>query len=309
MLSPLDRPTHTALALILAVTCVMSDALAQAPSKPGKWSYEVSVSPYHQPSVDIDGGGAFKLSSAFLRFDVKRVVSSTTTIGLGLKYDIDDYDFSNEITLGGTQPWNDVRRFGLSIPIFTRLQNNWSFGAVPSVDWLQEEGADNSDSLAYGMTAFVLKSFSRDKSIGFGAGVFREIDDDTEVFPYIAVDWRFNARWRVANPFQAEALGPAGLELIYSFNERWHLGGGGVYRAFRFRLDDTGIAPNGIGENEGVIAFLRLRRLAPAGINVDFYAGAMVDGRVQLKDRNGSGLASADYDPAPFAAVTFRLSF
>ena len=156
---------------------------------------------------------------------------------------------------------------------------------------------------------FFLKSFSREKSIGLGTGVFREIDDDNLVFPFIAVDWRFNEHWRLSNPLDADVLGPAGLELGYSFDDRWQLGGGGVYGSFQFRLDHEGVAPNGIGENKGWIGILRLRRTGPSGIDFDVYVGAIFDGELELRDQVGEKISSADYDTAPFVAVSLSGSF
>ncbi len=291
------------------ISATSLNALAQERATQKKRSYEVSVSPLYQSKVNIDGGGEFKLSSLFLRFKARQSVSSTTSVGLNLKYDLDDYDFSGTTEFGGAQPWNDVRRFGIGVPVFTRFENNWSLGISPSVDWLQEDGADSGDSLSYGATTFVFKSLTRDKRLGLGAGIFRTVDDDTRIFPFIAVDWRFNERWRLSNPFEADALGPAGLELTYSFNDRWHLGGGGVYRSFRFRLDREGVAPNGIGENKGIVSYLRLKREAESGLEVDFYAGAILNGELELKDSNGNELASSGFDTAPFAAITLSVEF
>ena len=304
----LDRGLVIIFTLMMASN-VVSTAYAEEQASPRATSYDVSLSPLYQSKTNIDGGGKFKLSSLFLRFKARRPVSPTTFIGLNLKYDVDDYDFSGTTEFGGAQPWNDVRRFGIGIPIFTRFENNWSLGISPSVDWLQEDNADNGDSLSYGATTFLFKSLTRDRRLGLGAGVFKTVDNDTRVFPFIAVDWRFNERWRLSNPFEADALGPAGLELTYSFNDRWHLSGGGVYRSFRFRLNNDGVAPNGIGENKGIISFLRLRREATSGLEVDFYAGAILNGELELKDSDGKDLASSDYSTAPFAAVTLSVSF
>ena len=87
------------------------------------------------------------------------------------------------------------------------------------------------------------------------------------------------------------------------------LGGGGVYRTFRFRLDEEGVAPNGIGENEGIVTFLRLVRSGDNGLDLDFYVGATLDGKLELKNFDGDKLATSDYDPAPFVAVTLSGEF
>jgi hypothetical protein len=272
-------------------------------------SYDFSVAPFYQPSASIDGGGDFSLGSLFVRFKAGVPISQRVSVGLSLKYDVDDYDFSGTTEFGGVAPWNDARRYGIGIPIFARLRNNWSFSISPAVNWLQEQGADSSESIAYGATTFVLKSFSREKSIGLGAGVFREIDDDTEAFPFIAVDWKFNEHWRLSNPFDADVLGPAGLELDYSFNDRWQLGGGSVYRSFRFRLDRDGVVPNGIGENKGWVGFLRLRHAGKSGIDFDIFAGATFDGELELRDSDGKEISSSGYQSVPFVALSLSGGF
>lgn len=163
--------------------------------------------------------------------------------------------------------------------------------------------------MSWGATGFAFRSFDRQRSLGLGLGAFEEVDGDSRVFPFIAIDWQFNDRWRLSNPFDADALGPAGLELSYSFNDRWTLGGGTVYRSFRFRLDNEGVAPGGIGENSSVLGFLRLQRAAQRGFSVDFYVGAAMSGELALLDAEGNELAASDYDTAPFAALTLAVDF
>lgn len=289
---------------------MLNTAYAQLPGgRHDGFSYSISVTPFHQPKANIDGGGEFSLSSGFLRFRVDRPVSRNTVIGLSLKYDADDYDFSGITEFGGLDPWNDVRRFGIGVPIFMRFANDWSLGISPSVDWLQEAGADSSQSLAFGAPIFGFKRIAKGKSLGLGAGFFRNVEDEWDVFPFIAVNWRFNEKWRLSNPFEADVLGPAGLELSYTFNARWYLGGGGVYRSFRFRLDNDGVAPNGIGENKGIVGFLHLGREGGKGFNIDFYAGATFAGELELLNVDGDEIASSDYSSAPFIAVTFAADF
>ncbi len=272
-------------------------------------SYEFSLTPFHQPKVDTENGGDFRLSSLLVRFKVKRAVSPRTVLGLTLKYDVDDYEFSGSDGVGDAPAWTDVRRFGLGIPLFTRPSDAWSLGVTPTLDWLQEHGADTSESFSYGLSAFVSRGYGRDKALGLGAGVFRSVDDDTSVFPIVVVDWRFNEYWRLANPFEADVVGPAGLELSYRFNDHWHLGGGGAYRSYRFRLNDRGVAPRGVGKNTGIVGFMRLRRVVTSGLSFSIYAGVISNGKLEIEERGGNHLSSADYDPAPFAAVTLSGQF
>jgi hypothetical protein len=296
----------TLLALLVALSATAQESAGRPRSGT---TFTASATAFHQPKTDIDGGGNFTLSSAFLRFKVSYPFTPTTAVGLSLKYDIDDYDFSGSTSLGGKDPWNDVRRFGVGIPIFMRLGQRWALGLTPTINWLQEYGADSNDSISYGISGFAFRSFTRDKRLGLGAVFSRTVEDENKVFPILAVDWRFNEHWRLANPFDADVVGPAGLELGYSFNDHWSLRAGGVYRSFRFRLDNEGVAPNGIGENEGIVTFLRLNRSGKGGLKLDIYAGAMLDGKLKLKNAEGSKLISRDYDTAPFIALAFSADF
>lgn len=301
------------MALVISAFSLMLTIPAEAAESvsAGRSNVEFSASftAFHQPKSNIDGGGEFSLSSALFRFKATRPISPNTIVGLSVKYDVDDYDFKGLTEFGGLEPWNDVRRFGLGIPIFMRFESAWTVGLSPSVDWLQEYGADSSDSMTFGTPLMAFRNFSREKRLGLGAGVFRNVEDEWKVFPFIAVDWRFNEKWRVANPFEADVLGPAGLELSYTINQNWYMGAGGVYRKFRFRLDDEGLAPNGIGKNEGILTFVRLHRSGKNGLDLDIYVGATLDGKLELKNSDGEKLSSGDYDTAPFVAITLSGQF
>ncbi len=299
------------LAIVTAITGHNTVSAQQRPSGAGRdeFSYSLSITPFHQPTVNIDGGGEFSLSSAFVRFRVERPVSRNAVVGLSLKYDADNYDFSGVTEFGGTDPWNNARRFGIGVPVFIRFANDWSLGFTPSVNWLQETGADSSQSVALGVPVFALKRIAEGRSLGFGAGLFRNVEDELDVFPFLAVNWRFNEKWSLSNPFEADVLGPAGLELTYAINEGWVLGVGGVYRSFRFRLDDEGVAPNGIGENQGIVGFAHLSWGSQAGFKVDAYTGATFNGKLELLNVDGDEIASSDYDSAVFIALRVGVDF
>jgi len=115
-----------------------------------------------------------------------------------------------------------------------------------------ESGVDNwDDAFGYGPSCRVLPRQPRTHP-GGRAGVVPP-HGETKGFPYIAVDWKITDDLRLSNPF-ARALRPAGLELSYGSliaGDR----GGGAYRSFRFRLDDSGVAPNGVGELESTVGY------------------------------------------------------
>jgi hypothetical protein len=132
--------------------------------------------------------------------------------------------------------------------------------------------------------------------------------EEVSAFPYLVVDWRISERFRLANPLRAGPTGPAGLELACAVSDGWDLGFGGAYRSVRFRLDDEGVAPGGVGEGRAIPAWLRLsHRMGPFAL--DAYAGAVLGGKLSVENEQGGGVGSADYDPAPFVALRIQARF
>ena len=151
-------------------------------------------------------------------------------------------------------------------------------------------------------------TFSKDLTLGVGAGVFRQIDQ-TKVFPYLLVNWNITDKLRLSNPLPAGPAGGAGLELSYAFNDRWTLGGGGAYRSYRFRLNENGPVANGIGQNSFVPVFARLSYFIDRTARVDLYAAATTAGRLSATDNSGTTLLSTNYQTGFAMALSFSKRF
>ncbi len=152
------------------------------------------------------------------------------------------------------------------------------------------------------------KAFGKGRVLGIGTGVFKQLEEvQTVVFPI--VDWALTDRLRINNPLPAGPTGPAGLELNYQVSEKWALGVGGAYRQVAFRLREDGPFSGGIAEEAGVIAFLHAGTQAGQRLTVDCYAGAVINGQLEVKDRNGDSLVAHDLGTAPIFGATLKLAF
>jgi len=114
---------------------------------------------------------------------------------------------------------------------------------------------------------------------------------------------------RLANPFRPGPAGPAGLELSYRIGSDWDLAAGAAYRSERFRLKNSGLFQNGIGESSLIPVWARISRNVGSNFYLDFYAGAMLGGVVSIDDRKGNRVTSDNYDPAPFLALAITSRF
>jgi hypothetical protein len=146
-------------------------------------------------------------------------------------------------------PWHILNAIAIGLSLDYTYQDDLRFGVAPVFGWSYETGASASDATNYGAVLSVTKQFSPRLVLGGGVSVFRQIDD-TKAFPFVIVQWQIDDRWRLTNPFRAGPAGGAGIELAYAVSDNWEIAGGGELDAgaARFRLDDSGIAPGGIGE-------------------------------------------------------------
>jgi hypothetical protein len=146
-----------------------------------------------------------------------------------------------------------------------------------------------------------------DLMLGVGTGIFERLDQ-SEVFPYVVVDWKINEQLRLTNPFRAGPVGPAGLELVYTPDGAGD-GCGRAYRSYRFRLDDSSVVADGIGEVDFWAPFVRVGWRLGEHYRFDINGGATVGGSIAIEDENGNQLGETDYDTAPFAGVTLSGRF
>ena len=294
---------------MLAVGGASQSALAQTSnqSPASGWRSFVTVAPFFQGDADLDGGGDFRKSGILFRGGASTTVGDGHRAGLTLNYGYTDYRFSSPTAFGGRAPWDDIHRIGLGVPLVFQGTNGWSYLVTPSVDLSMEDGADTGEAFEYGAVFAVAKRFDPDRQIGLGVGIF-DTFEKTSVFPFILVDWKLAERLRLVNPLAPGLTGGAGLELSYKLDDDWTLGAGGTYRSMRFRLDENGRFPNGIGEERGVVAFVHAdRRFGALQLNV--YAGAVFAGRLKVEDANGDTLVKEDFDPAPLVGASLSFAF
>ncbi len=305
-------PARLALCLFLFAVFAAAPANARSPLEGGKSSgnttYRFSYSPIYQFETSMDNDGRFDVQRHLLRFEAARSMGKHWSVGLGLSFDYEHWNFSNISSLFGVDLWEDVFRPGISIPIFYDINANWRFGIIPSVEFAGASGAKIDKSISYGSVFSAAYAFGPDLILGVGTGVFERFEQ-WDVFPFFVVDWKIDERLRLTNPLRAGPVGPAGLELVYSPLESLEVGVGGAYRSYRFRLRDRGAVPNGIADVDFWSPFARLGWRLSDHYQVDLSGGALVGGRIAVEDEKGHRLGRRDYDATPFVGITFRGRF
>jgi hypothetical protein len=190
------------------------------------------------------------------------------------------------------------------------LDQHWGIvvGGVAGVSL--ESGAGVSDAWTGG--GFIAGRYraSVKLSIQLGVAVASHLDDDPEVLPTFLVNWKIDERWS----FQAGAIefgvtDAIGAGVMYRVSDQLLLGGRVGYIREQFRLDDSGFAPDGVGQDERGVASLVLNWRPRPGMNIGVLGGIALGGQLEVKDQNGDRLFEEDYDTAPFVAARLAWSF
>lgn len=202
-----------------------------------------------------------------------------------------------------------MQRYGVSLPLSFALEDGWSIGVAPSVDWFLEDGAkSDSDAMVWGASLSAVKRYANGNVLGVGLAAFSGIEDN-RFFPFPIVNWQLSPNWRLINPLPAGPTGPAGLELDYLIDGNWSVGAGVAWRSSRYRLDQNGPTPNGIGEISGAPVFVRVRRDFGPGVTLNVYAGVVAAAEVSVEDAQGRVLRQDDLSTGPILGANLTLRF
>lgn len=288
---------------------VTAPAGINAATEPDDWRYNLTAAAVLMPEVDLDTGGRTRLTSRHLRASAERDLGDASELDVAVKYDVHDRDFTGVDGFGALAPWDDTQSIGIAASVNTRTPYGWSYGIRPFAKWAFESGAFGDDAMSYGVAVAALAGLSRDRRIGAGAQVSRNMDGSIKASPILFVRWQLNDSWAIGNPREANFTSPSGLELRYRAGEDWGIALAAIYQSGDYRLDDRGAAPGGKGEDSAIVSYLRVSRQWTPGISINGYLGAAFDGELEVERADGSRLASSDYDTAPFAALSLEGSF
>ena len=287
---------------------LISPQVEGTPQLPQDIGFPVSVATVYQFPAKVDGGGTLRVFSVNANAAVIRELNQHLKLGFGLSYEFSDYHFSGLDDFFVARPWNQVQRLGAGVPILYSFDDKWTLVVVPSGQIAGEFGADWGKAIVYGGVVAVTYAIRPKSFIGLGAGAYANLDK-VSFFPFIAVNWQITDRLRLSNPFRAGPAGPAGLELSYAFTNHWEAGFGGAYRSYRFRLDNKGPIPNGIGEYELIPIFARLSYKFSKRLVIDLYGGLTFLNKIRVNDSDGDELFRTTHNVAPLVGAAISGNF
>ncbi len=298
------KPCSAFLCLFSTIACQI--ALPAVAQQRLGWVSQIDGLTAYQSSADLDQGGDFSATRSFLRATGLYRFDSETSLGISVSYGQLDYDFS----AADNQPWNDIRDIRISAPLRFQAGQRASVFVSPQVRWDYQKGAASSDGRTYGVFAGVAWQINDSLTIGPAFGAFTQLEDSgVDLFPALLVDWDINDRWNLNTGSGIGATRGPGLTLSYALSNDFSLSLSARSEKIRFRLDDAGLAPNGIGEDKSLPVVASLSYNPNPGVSLTLFAGAEFDGRLTLEDENGNEITRQSYDTAPLVGLAFRLRF
>lgn len=299
--------------LCLGIGVAFSDGPARAESpdatvQPETAPVSISVTPSYQSDAALGRGGNFSVARYLLDLTAYRPLSATLGAGLHLAYEYADFRFSSPNAFAGAAPWEKVHRLEFGGNVAYDLTPEWSVYVAPSVQFSREEDAGWGNALVYGGDLTVTRDITPALTLGAGIEAFNEVER-VWFLPLIVVNWKINDRLTLANPSHPGPTGQTGLELACRIGDGWEAAAGGGYLSNRFRLNSNGPFRDGIAETSSIPVWGRLSYKVGRYLNLDFYAGSMLDGKMSMDDRNGNKMTSDSYDPAPFLSLAFSARF
>tara|TARA_R110002096_G_scaffold239687_2_gene431491 strand:- start:3842 stop:4762 length:921 start_codon:yes stop_codon:yes gene_type:complete len=300
---------RSALIVPLAAGTFAASAAEEKKQTSGRWTMGVAGGTAHQFSTGLDKGGDFNVSSWFVRPSIGYSWDRKTGVALALSGGETYYGFSGSSGLAGGEPWGRIRDLRVSLPIrFTPMEDVDVF-IIPSIRTNAEAGASLDDGRTEGMIAGAMWQITDKFAIGPGAGWFSQLGDDSKIFPVLLIDWQITDQLSLSTGRGLGASQGGGLTLGWKANERLSFGLSGRYEWVRFRLDNRGPAPGGIGQDVGFPLVASVEYSFGPMASISGFAGVKFAGELEIEDRNGKTLDSSDYDLAPMAGFAFRMRF
>jgi len=292
--------------LLLWATGVLT---AAASGRSSDWQVTLDAGAAKQFESSLDTGGDFDVDRYFFRFGATRNIGKAWNAGISLGYGEDRYEFSGSSGFGDSDPWSRIRVFRAGIPISYRAENNWSFFGIPSLRYAGEDGANWSDSQQWGLLAAAAYRFSDRLTIGPGFGAFSEIEDSTSFFPILFIDWQISETVALTTGRGLAASRGPGVSLNWTPTHRWRFSLEGRYEKTRFRLDDKGPFPGGVGQDQSIPVALAATYTAIRDVELSLLGGVEFAGKLRLEDSTGDRLTESDYGAAPFAGAVVKVKF
>lgn len=299
----------TASALLFSFIGATASSVAHAQERADPWRWTMQAGAVYQSDASLASGGGMSVGRWFASAGPSRAFDGGWVAGLTLGYGEDRYDFSGAAGFGGLDPWGRIREVRVSVPIRYVANRRWTVFAIPSLRFDAESGASLGDGQTGGLLAGVSYRVGDSLRIGPGLGAFTEIEDDAGLFPILLIDWAITDTVSLETGGGFAASRGPGVQLKCQYSPQWQFAVGGRYEKTRFRLDDAGLAPGGVGEDKAFPLFAAARFSMQRDMQLSVIAGAELNASLRLEDASGNLVDRTDMADAAFFGASLKAKF
>jgi len=260
----------------------------------------------HQFNTPIDGGGKVGVSRTGFEYRLNSAVTDDDDLQFRFQYQYDDWNFRGA-GLGEEDPWDVVNTVDFSFQWMHRYSQTtkWFAGGLLRSSFEDEL----SDGVVAGGNIGAVHSFNSEFTFGLGVGVIEQELEDYRVFPLLILEWEISDALRLTSDLSTRFGSRTGVELVWTPRNDWTLGTSLSYEYSRFRLDGSGIAPNGAGEATAFpLTFRATRRISPT-FDFTIYGGIVFSGHLEVTNSASQTIRNTDYDPAGTIGILGQIKF
>ena len=262
---------------------------------------------YHQFDSSITSGGDIEVSNAGVELRVVQQLTSDDELQFRFQYQKDDWNFGGTSGLGSLNPWDTVNTLDFSFQ-WTHTSNEktrWFAGALVRASYEDSASMDPQ----FGATAGIVHSFSSNFTLGAGAGIIGQVREDPRIFPIFVLEWKLTDTLRLTSDISTRFGSRTGVELVWKPRDDWSFGAGYSYSFSRFRLDDSGTAPNGAGEATSTPFTLRATYAASPTFDITFFGGITFGGTLEVTNQSKVVIQTTEYENAGGIGILGRIRF
>ncbi len=298
----------TATGIVEAKQSAAGDGAREENFRPG-WSTSLQGGFARQFDTDMNGGGSFSVNRFFIQGGATYVPKLGRSVTISVGYGRNSYDFSGATGLAGLAPWKDIDTLRFGLPVRYRFDERLTLFLLPTLRFSVASSGSLDDGASGGALGGFSYRVSDRLSIGPGVGVLTRIEASTDVFPILLINWKITDRLSLETGRGLAATVGPGLTLNWRTNRKWRFLVGGRFEKLRFRLDEDGPAPRGVGEDRSVPLVLGATYRFNPTVELIVLGGVELDGKLRLNDENGDRIIQEDHDDVAFLALTFRARF
>jgi outer membrane receptor protein involved in Fe transport len=302
-------PVFRTLLTLFGVAVVLPAGAQTAGGGDSPWRTYVRGGAVHQFDSGLDQGGEYAVTRANIEAGLGYATGPRNSVGLAVGYTLDDYDFNGMTGLAGRDPWGEVHEYMISGSFRRGVGERIDIFALPFLRWSAEDGGDLGEAMTAGLIAGMNYRVSDRLRIGPGIGLFEQIEDSVTAFPILLIDWKITETLSLETGSGLAATRGPGLQLNFTAIDNWTFGLGARYENYRFRLDEDGVVPDGVGEEESTLVYLSAGYDVNPVMRVSALAGLKIGGELTLEDMDGRTIQSDDADPVPLVGLAFRTRF